>query len=90
MKYTPQEHSIINLVLSVNPERQPRTFILSELTIAFSIYEKIMKNTENDVFFESEIQLTSEEKVFITKLTKEFRFSVIDGWIVNSLLAKLI
>lgn len=90
MKYTPQELSILNLVLSLNPDRQARTFPFAELAQAFSIHEKIMKNTKEEVFVEWEVELTSEEKVFLSRLIKEFKFHVADWVHVTSLITKLV
>lgn len=94
MIFTPKEFSIINIVLTVNPDRQPRTFSFSDLAIAFSIHEKVMKNTEikedGGIFIEWESSFTSEENVFISKLLKDFKFNVVDWWVVLSLQNKLI
>jgi len=94
MIFSPKELSMINIVLTATPDRQPRTFGFTELTTAFSIHEKIMKNTETkdelEVFIEGDIEFTSEENVFITRFIKEFKFNVADGGTVANLLTKLV
>lgn len=88
MKITVWELSIINLVLQVDWEGKSKQYPLSELTTASDIFKEIKKCVgiiKNDkwedmeVFKDWEIELTSEQKVFITKLIDERSWTVGDA-----------
>lgn len=88
MKITGYQVSIIDLVLIQDKEWKFRTFPLNELSIASSIYKKIKtgitiikidENTGTKKYNEIELKLTSEEKVFITKLVDERNWTVNDA-----------
>lgn len=79
MKVTPQQLSIINLLLQIDWEGKAKQYALSELTIASDIFKEIKKNVDEDKFIEWEIELTSEQKVFITKQIDERKWTVGDA-----------
>jgi len=90
MKIKIEQLWLINLVLQVDNEKKQRTFPLAELVIAWEIFKEIKKLVKEDKFTEWEIKLNSEQKVFLTKLIDEYRFSVWDYETVTDLKKLLI
>ena len=82
MNITSSQLSIINLVLQIDSEWKAKQFPLSELVIASEIFKEIKKNVKDDLLIDGDIELTSEQKVFITKLIDERSWTVIDSEIV--------
>lgn len=82
MNITSSQLSIINLVLQIDSEWKAKQFPLSELVIASEIFKEIKKNVKDDLLIDGDIELTSEQKVFITKLIDERTWTVIDSEIV--------
>ena len=87
--YQPKELGIISTVVQITSDQKPRQFPIGDLVIATAIFNKLKSSTEKDIFIESEVDFTSEEKVFISKLVNEFSFPVVDGESVASLLEKI-
>ena len=85
MKIQVWELAIVNLVLQVDNEWKAKSFPLSELLIAWDIFKEIKKCVKDDKFIDWEIELTSEQKVFLTKLIDAKNFTVNDAEIVQSL-----
>lgn len=79
MKITVSQLSIINLVLQIDWEWKAKQFPLSELLIASEIFKEIKKNVKDDLLIDGDIELTSEQKVFITKLIDERSWTVTDA-----------
>ena len=46
MKLTASQHSIINLLIQVEPTGAPKVYPLAQLTIASDIFKKVWKNVE--------------------------------------------
>lgn len=82
MNTTASQLSIINLVLQIDSEWKAKQFPISELVIASEIFKEIKKCVEWDKLIDGEIDLTSEQKVFITKLIDERSWTVTDSEIV--------
>lgn len=74
----------------IDNEWKAKNFPLSELVIAWDIFKEIKKCVKEDKFIEWEIELNSEQKVFLTKLIDAKNFTVNDAEIVQSLKVKLI
>lgn len=79
MNITSSQLSIINLVLQIDSEWKAKQFPLSELVIASEIFKEIKKNVKDDLLIDGDIELTSEQKVFITKLIDERSWTVTDA-----------
>lgn len=79
MKITTGQLAIVNLVLQVDKEWKAKQYALSELTIASDIFKEIKKCVKDDKFIDGEIDLTSEQKVFITKLIDDREWTVGDA-----------
>lgn len=82
MKLTAQQFGLINMVIQIDWEWKAKQFPLSELVIASEIFKEIKKNVKDDLLMDGDIELTSEQKVFITKLIDERSWTVIDSEIV--------
>lgn len=89
MKFTAQQIGIINLVIQTNADGSTRNFPLSELSTASDIYEKLMKNVKDNNFVDGNVDLTSEQNVFISKLLDERSWSVLDASHVFALKDKI-
>ena len=85
MKITTGQLAIINLVLQIDGEGKAKQYALSELTTASDIFKEIKKCVEDDKFIDGEINLTSEQKVFLTKLIDERTWTVNDAEVVFEL-----
>lgn len=79
MNITSSQLSIINLVLQIDSEWKAKQFPLSELVLASDIFKEIKKNVKDDLLIDGDIELTSEQKVFITKLIDERSWTVTDA-----------
>lgn len=66
MEITKEQASVINVSLQINADGSQRTFALGDLVKASEIMKEIMKNTVEDHFIDGEIELTAEQKVFIS------------------------
>ena len=85
MKVTIGQLAIINLCLQVDNEWKAKTYGLGELTTASEIFKEIKKCVKEDEFEDWEIDLTSEQKVFITKIVDARNWTINDAEIVFSL-----
>ena len=85
MKLTAQQFGLINMVIQIDWEWKAKQFPLSELVIASEIFKEIKKNVKDDLLIDGDIELTSEQKVFITKLINERNWTVNDSEVVFSL-----
>ena len=85
MKITKEQLSIINVILQVDKEGKSKQFGLSDLSIASDVFKEIKKLVVEDKFTDGEIELTSEQKVFITKLIDERDWTVMDADFVFAL-----
>lgn len=79
MKLTAQQFGLINMVIQIDWEWKAKQFPLSELVIASEIFKEIKKNVKDDLLIDGDIELTSEQKVFITKLIDERSWTVTDA-----------
>jgi hypothetical protein len=87
MKINVQQLAIISYILQLDKEGKAKQFALAELTTASDIFKEIKKCTKkkeiegkmNEVFKDGEIELTSEQKVFLTKLIDERDWTVNDA-----------
>lgn len=79
MKITATELGIINLVIQIDGEGKPRQFALAELSTASSIFKAIKTSVKEDKFVDGDVKLSSEEKVFLTKLIDERTWTVGDS-----------
>ena len=93
MKINVQQLAIVSYILQLDKEGKAKQFALAELTIASDVFKELKKCTEkkvvdgkeNEVFKDGEIELTSEQKVFITKLIDEREWTVNDADVVFEL-----
>lgn len=79
MKITFGQLAIVNLIIQVDSEGKAKQFALAELTTASDIFKEIKKCVKEDKFIDGEIELTSEQKVFLTKLIDERTWMVGDS-----------
>ena len=79
MKLTAIQHSIINLILQVDPSGEQKVYALGQLSMAYEIFKSIWKNIDGECFIEGEVDLSSEQKVFLTRLIEERNWPVSDG-----------
>lgn len=79
MKISAGQLAIINLVLQIDNDGKAKQYALSELSVANEIFTEVKKNVKEDKFVDGEIDLTSEQKVFITKLIDERSWTVQDA-----------
>jgi hypothetical protein len=97
MKITTQQLGLVNFVLQIDKEGKSKQFPLAELTLASDIFKEIKKCTEKkmegekeiEIFVDGEVDITSEQKVFITKLIDERDWTVQDSEAVFTLKALL-
>ena len=85
MKVTQNQLGVLNLVLQLDKEWKAKQYILSELSLASDIFKEIKKLVVEDKFIDWEIELTSEQKVFLTKWIDERTWVVSDADIVFEL-----
>lgn len=79
MIFTANQQSIINILIQVEQNGEPKVYPLGQLSIANEIYKAIWKNVEGKNFIDWEVDLSSEQKVFITKLIDERNWTVGDA-----------
>jgi len=85
MKLKAGQFGIINLILQVDSEMKAKQYNLSDLTTASAIFKEVKKNLKGEMFIDWEAELTSEQKVFLTKLIDERTWTVNDAEIVFEL-----
>lgn len=85
MKITVWQLAIINLILQVDSEWKAKQYAIAELTTASDIFKEIKKCVKEDKFIDWEIELTSEQKVFITKQIDERKWGVTEAEIIFEL-----
>lgn len=85
MKVTIWQLAIINICLQLDNEWKAKTYGLWELITASEIFKEIKKCVKDDKFIDWEIKLTSEQKVFITKIIDARNWTINDAEIVFSL-----
>jgi len=73
------QFGIINLVIQVDSEGKAKQYNLSDLTIASAIFQEIKKNINGEVFVDGNVELTSEQKVFLVKLIDARTWTVNDA-----------
>lgn len=79
MKLTANQHKIINVLIQVDPNGAPKVYPLGQLETAHDIFKAIWKNVEGENFVDGEVKLSSEQKVFITRLIDERQWSVVEA-----------
>ena len=89
MLLTKVQLGLINFVLQQDKEGKQKQYPLSELTIASDIFKELKKLVVNDLFEDGEVELTSEQKVFIIKLIDDRNWTVNDAEEVFNLKALL-
>ena len=88
MTITAQELSIINISLHSDDKWQVRQFTLPEMEKALSIFNKIKEHIVEDEFQDGEIELNTEEKALLLKVTN--RAFPINRWEAAISLRKLL
>ena len=69
MKITALELTVINISLQSDDKGQARQFPITEMDKALSIFNKIKVLTVEDEFQDGEIELDTEEKALLLKVT---------------------
>lgn len=79
MKLTANQQSIINILIQVDTNGWPKVYPLGQLSTAHDIFKEIWKNVEWENFIDGEVDFSSEQKVFITRLIDERNWSVVEA-----------
>lgn len=86
MKVTGYQVSLVHLVLRVNKENTQRQFPIEELGTASAIMKVIKpginvtkEGNVDGTYKDIEVDFTSEEKVFLSKMLKERSWAVVDA-----------
>lgn len=93
MKVSGRELGLIGLVLQITPKGEYRTFNVTELEKATNMWKKISVLTEGEAdkkqYIDSELEMNTDEKVFVRGLLNEHLWGVADGEVVQELIKKL-
>lgn len=88
MFFTKEEVAAVHKTIQVTEEGTARTYDLSTRRTAESVYDKIMATVQDDMYVDTELEFTTQEKSFIiTCLPK--KMTIQDGKVLDPLLNKI-